>query len=144
MPASKGSCGHRRWKEWQKACPSVSPAPLCTRWGGNRIPTCHTPQVRLQWTYSYTSLPAAQVCAMLLPSAFSTALWAATSWRTPEWFLCAHGKNISFFRVCSLHKRSTQSVCRYAMQNSAVVWWAQLHARSQEEEDRLGVEEEED
>lgn len=83
-------------------------------------------------------------CCCPAHSAVFYGFWVATSWRTPEWFLCAQGKTISFVQGCCLHKRNTQSVCRYVIQNSAVLWWAQPYARSQEEGGRLGIEEEEE
>lgn len=82
------------------------------------------------------------LCCCPAHSALLDSSWVAASWKTlAVVFVCPWEKPFCV-QGCCLHKWSMQSVCRYVMQDSAVVWWAQPHARSLEEGDRLGVDKE--
>lgn len=147
MPDSKDSCGHRRWEEWWKACTSVSPAPLCTSWGGNTIPPSHTLQMMSGCINIHFCLLLGYVpCCCPVYSALLYGFWVATSCRAPEEFLCTHGKTFLCSGLLFAQEKQTENlqVCDAELSCCVVGTTMPGGRRSQEEGERLGREEEED
>lgn len=101
MPDSKDSCGHRSGKSGGKPVPVYAqhhyapagveiPSPLAThhRWDCSGCVNIH-----------HCLLLGYVPCCCPEHSALLYGFCMASSWRTPEWFLCAQGKSISLFRV---------------------------------------------